>query len=126
MKNYLFRLSLTMLLVSSIVGCAASYQPSIPGAKTGWVTEFYSEQSLATKVPSCLTGLSHEQILSGKYVEVWISHFRSYRVVSAEVPAGMKLTLGDKVEVSPATCKDGKIPIVIQILSSKTPSSVKQ
>jgi hypothetical protein len=125
MKTYLFRLSLTVPLVLSVAGCATGRQPSTPGGKSGWVKEFYSQQSLATKVPSCLTGLSREHILSGKYVEVSISHFRSYRVVSAEVPAGMTLSLGDKVEVSPASCKDGKIPIVIQVLSAKAPSSGK-
>lgn len=113
MKNCLFRLSLTMPLALSMIGCAATYQPSTPDAKNGYVTEFYTEQSLATKVPSCLAGLSREQILSGNYVEVRISHLRSWRHVSAEVPAGMKLKLGDDVEVSPAHCKDGQIPKVI-------------
>ncbi|MCU6501833.1 hypothetical protein LPN04_28995 [Rugamonas sp. A1-17] len=125
MKNAMFCFSLTVPLVLSMVGCAASYQPSTPDAKTGWVTEFYSEQSLGPKVPSCLTRVSREQILSGKYVEVKVPHLRSSRYVSAEVPAGMKLTLGDKVEVSPANCKDGKIPIVIQVLSAKPATSVK-
>ena len=126
MKNFPFRISLTVSFVLSIVGCAASRQPSTPDARTGYVTNFYSEQSLSTKVPSCLAGFSREQILSGRYVEVRISHSRSYRHVSAEVPAGMKLGLGDEVEVSPAHCKDGKIPIVIQVLTAKTPTSVKQ
>jgi hypothetical protein len=119
MKNAKFRFSLTVPLVLSMVGCAASYQPSTPDAKTGWVTELYSEQSLATKVPSCPTGLSREQILSGKYVEVKVLHFRSSRYVSAEVPAGMKLALGDKVEISPGHCKDGEIPVVTYVLSAK-------
>jgi hypothetical protein len=126
MKNYLICLSLAMSLALSVVGCAAHRQPSTPDARNGYVTELYTEQSLATKVPSCLTGLSREQILSGKYVEVRISHLRSYRHVSAEVPTGMKLTLGDEVEVSPAHCADGQIPKVIQFLSAKPPSSVKQ
>jgi hypothetical protein len=126
MKSYLFRLSLTMPLALSMLGCVANHQPSTPGARNGYVNEFYTEQSLASKVPSCLAGLSREQILSGKYVEVQVSHFRGWRWVSAEIPVGMKLNKGDKVVVSPTSCKDGQIPKVIQVLSAKSPSSVTQ
>lgn len=46
--------------------------------------------------------------------------------MSAKVPAGVMLSLGDDVEVSPAHCKDKRVPTVIQVLSAKPPSAVEQ
>jgi len=117
MKQKFALLSLAPTLVFGLAGCTASPPLIKPDGRSGWVTDIYSVQRLITDTPKCLKGLPPEQLSTGNFVEVRISHYRSYRHVSAIVPPGLNLALHDKVEVSPADCKDGKIPVIQQILS---------
>jgi hypothetical protein len=101
----------------TLIGLAGCADPRLgPNSKTGWVTEFYTVEKLQQERPKCLAGLSAEQIAENRYAEISVSHFRSYRYVSALVPASIKLHVHDKVEISPPFCKDGTVPQVIQIL----------
>lgn len=108
-----------MVLVATLAACAADPPLMHADSKTGWVTEIYSAERLSTKVPTCLKHLSREQVLSGKYVEVSVSHFRSYRYLSALVPAGIEVKPHDKVEIYPKECKDGSIPSIVQVLKTR-------
>ena len=97
-----------------LAGCA---DPRIgPNSKPGWVTELYAPETLQANRPSCLAGLSAEQMAGHRYAEVSVSHGRSRTYVSALVPASMTLHRHDKVEISPPSCKDGVVPEVVQIL----------
>jgi hypothetical protein len=117
MKQNFPLLSLVPIFVFGVAGCTVSRPLIKPDGRSGYVTDLYSVQRLNADTPKCLKGLPPEQLSTGGFVEVQISHYRSYRNVSAIVPPGLKLTLHDKVEVSPADCKDGKIPVIQQILS---------
>jgi hypothetical protein len=117
MTIMLIRVSLAIPLVLSLNACAVSEKIFNPTSQPGYVTKIYSPQSLEEKVPSCLAGLSRDQIQSKKFAEIQISHFRGHRWLSAEVPAGMDLSIDDKVEISPWHCKSGQVPVVIKIIS---------
>jgi hypothetical protein len=98
----------------SLSGCA---DPRLgPNSKAGWVTELYTPEKLQKDRPRCLAGLSDTEIAGHQYAVISVSHFRSYRYVSALVPGSIKLHLHDRVEISPPFCKDGVVPEVIQIL----------
>ena len=117
MKRKFALLSLAPIWIFGLAGCTDSPPLKKPDGRSGYVTDIYSVQRLIADAPKCLKGLPPEQLSTGNFVEVQISHYRSYRHVSAIVPPGLNVALHDKVEVSPANCKDGKIPIIQQILS---------
>jgi hypothetical protein len=117
MTTILTRFSLAVPLILSLNACAVTEKIFNPTSQPGYVTKIYSPQSLAEKVPSCLAGLSRDQIQSKRFAEIQIAHFRGRRWLSAEVQPGMDVSIDDKVEISPWHCKSGEIPVVIKIIS---------
>lgn len=119
MKRDLFWTFSAITLVLGLVGCASDPPLLTSEGKAGWVTDIYTVGQLPPTTSPCVAALPKEQILTGQFVNVSVAHLRSHRYVTAFVPSGMKLAVHDRVEISPGTCKDGKMPTVQQILSRR-------
>lgn len=106
-------------LVSGLAGCSDPPLQTSDG-KAGYVAEIFAVGHLPPSTSPCLAALPKEQLLTGQFIRVDVAHLRSRRSETALVPPGIKLAVHDRVELSPSTCKDGKIPTVQQVLSSQT------
>lgn len=98
-------------------GCMSLVDARIgPDGKAGWIVKRYSADELRLHRPSCLATLPAEAIETNQFVEVSVSKGRGRRYVAAILPATLSADAGDRVEVAPYRCDQGRIPIVRQVL----------
>lgn len=99
-----------------IAGCTTTDTGIGANSRAGYVHAFYSVEKLRTDPPTCLRALTPEQIATGRYVEIKVSHGRRSEYLAAIAPPEMQVQLHDEVEFSPKHCEQGVIPEIKQIL----------
>jgi len=89
------------------------------GARRGWVVNSYSPALVASMRPPCLANLPADEYSTRRFVQVRYFHVRVMYYDVAELPAGLDLKEGDRVELWPADCAAGQISRIGQVFPLK-------
>ncbi len=79
------------------------------GAKHGWVAASYSGTTPRDQLPRCLAEVSPAKPDAHRYVRVDYRHVRRMLVEVAELPGDEPVRLGERVELWPQDCEQGKL-----------------
>lgn len=90
------------------------------GAKHGWVAASYSSATPRDQLPRCLAGMSAAELDAHRYVRVDYRHVKRMLVEVAELPGEQPMRLGERVELWPQDCEQGKLSQI----SRRLPDSI--
>ena len=86
------------------------------GAKHGTVAAFYSASAPRDSLPRCLADVPSSELAAHRYVRVDYHHTRRMLTEVAELPDDVPVKLGDRVELWPQDCDQGKLSRISRIL----------
>jgi hypothetical protein len=86
------------------------------GARHGWVSGFYDAATPRSELPKCLAGVPAEELASHRFVRIDYRHARRMMVEVGELPGDAPVKLGDRVELWPQDCDQGKLSRISRIM----------
>ncbi|MBA5607806.1 hypothetical protein H3H36_20840 [Duganella sp. FT3S] len=86
------------------------------GARHGWVSGFYDASTPRSELPRCLAGVPAGELASHRFVRIDYRHSRRMMVEVAELPGDMPVKLGDRVELWPQDCDQGKLSRISRVM----------
>lgn len=114
------RIAFSVLLIAACSACAplpAQHDVAWQrGAKQGWVAGFYNVADARSELPRCLAGLPPDELATHRYVRIDYRHARRMLVEVAELPLDLPVQIGDRVELWPQDCEQGKLSRISKIL----------
>lgn len=116
----LFFTGLTFSAVSVLAGCESFKQPLAidweHGARRGTIGQAYDAHTPVAQLPPCLANQSQSVIAAHRYVEVIHQHRRHQFSEVGELPAGLQVHVGDRVEFYPKSCDAGLLSTISRLL----------
>lgn len=86
------------------------------GAKHGWVSEFYSSATPRRDLPACLASFSSNELDRRHFVRINYRHVRRMLVEVGEMPEGVDVKIGDRIELLPADCDKGLLSRISRVM----------
>lgn len=102
-------------LVVALTGCATSHEDPMYPFKDGWVDAEVVDVVAGSQLSRpnffrCTRNLEPEQRAAKTFVELSYRMMSRRRVTMVELPAGMKLTRGQKAMLKLSTCENAVVP----------------
>ncbi|MBA5637701.1 hypothetical protein H3H37_11605 [Duganella sp. LX20W] len=113
----------TLLALAAALACAAC--APLPaahdvdwknGARHGWVSGFYDASTPRSELPRCLASVTAEELANHRFVRIDYRHSRRMMVEVGELPGDMPVKLGDRVELWPQDCDQGKLSRISRVM----------
>ena len=114
-----------LAVLTTLTGLACSACAPLPpehtvdwrnGAKRGWVSSVYAADAPRDTLPRCLAELPPEQLAQHRYVRIDYRHSRRMLTEVAPLPDGQEAQPGQRVELWPQDCDQGKLSRISRIL----------
>jgi len=86
------------------------------GARNGWIAGFYDAATPRDQLPPCLAGLPPGELATHRYARIDYRHTRRMLVEVAPLPVDLPANLGDRVELWPQDCEQGKLSRISKIM----------
>jgi hypothetical protein len=86
------------------------------GARNGWIAGFYDAATPRAELPRCLASVTPEELATHRYARIDYRHARRMLVEVAPLPADLPAQLGDRVELWPQDCDQGKLSRISKIM----------
>ena len=86
------------------------------GARGAWVLSEYAPDATAAGLPPCLASLPGAEYARRHFVRVRYRHVKIMYEEVAELPPGLQVRSGDRVELWPADCQAGQLAHISKVL----------
>lgn len=118
-QYWLKRLAPVIGSLAVLAGCATIDEvPTVDwqhGARRAWVMNEYAADAAAAELPPCLASLPAADYASHHFVRVRYRHVRIMYEEVAELPSGLQVKTGDRVELWPADCQAGQLSRISKV-----------
>lgn len=130
MKSTIVRITAAIAAAAAVLCCCAC--APLPaerdvdwrhGARSGWIAGFYGPETPRAELPPCLAGLSPQELAAQRYARIDYRHTRRMLVEVAALPDAVPVRLGDRVELWPQDCEQGRLSRISRVMPAAAGAS---